>query len=338
MKRPVSILAAWVSCCLAAHGQPESVAQPGQADFMIKSWSMADGLPHLSVTALAQTSDGYIWVGTLAGLARFDGVRFKVFTPQNCPQLPRSRVGALFTANDGTLFIATERGGGLVALRHGRFQQLLGSGNEQDEVVACVREPGGDSLFIARSGALWRWDGQALTTLSTNRAFYPVSPSSVCLDPQGRLWMLSRVDEAGRLLRLSSGRHEPVPQDGRLLGAQVRALARDSAGRIWLGTSKGLAFLRGDQFEPVELPEPGSELNVTALAAARDGGLWVCGWGYWQRKYKDGRWLGVGSENSIAGPNSCVERTMCKTGGCGVRVGGEIRARARACEGWRSDR
>ena len=91
---------------------------------MVKAWSVAEGLPHSSVTALAQTRDGYLWIGTLAGLVRFDGMQFKVFTPQNCPEFPRSRIGRLFEGADGTLFITTERGGGLVALRGGKFEQL----------------------------------------------------------------------------------------------------------------------------------------------------------------------------------------------------------------------
>ncbi len=80
-----AFLAVCVCCITGGEGKAEKIPQQTQPDFMIKAWSMADGLPHLSVTALAQTRDGYIWVGTLAGLARFDGVRFKVFTPLNCP-------------------------------------------------------------------------------------------------------------------------------------------------------------------------------------------------------------------------------------------------------------
>ena len=138
LQRYVLIAAAWIGCSANVGGQPvELLAQP-RKDFMVKAWSMADGLPHPSVTALAQTRDGYLWIGTLAGLVRFDGVQFKVFAPKNCPELPRSRIGRLFEGADGTLFITTERGGNLVALRAGKFEQLLGSGNEQDEIVAAL--------------------------------------------------------------------------------------------------------------------------------------------------------------------------------------------------------
>jgi signal transduction histidine kinase/ligand-binding sensor domain-containing protein len=276
-----------------------------QSRFMIRAWSMADGLPHLSVTSLAQTSDGYLWVGTLAGLARFDGVRFRVYTPQNCPELPKSRIGALFQDAEGTLFIATQRGGGLVALRQGKFQQLLGSGNEQDEIVSCLKGARGDSLFVARSGALWRWSGGRLTAICTNRSFYPVSPANVCQDNQGRIWMVSGGEESGRLVRFHSGQLEPVQLEAGLSGAQVHTVARDMEGRIWVGTSDGPAVLRGDRFEPVTVPESGGKKDIKALVACRDGGLWVCGANHWQRKYNSGRWLGHASE--ITGVQTSLE-------------------------------
>jgi len=298
------VLAVGACCSTTVRGQLESVSPEPEGQFMIKAWSMADGLPHLSVTALAQTTDGYLWVGTLAGLARFDGVRFKVFTPQNCPELPKSRIGALFKGADDTLFIATERGGGLVALRGGQFHQLLGSGNEQDEIVNCMREPSGE-LFVARSGALWHWNGTVLSVVSTNRSFYPVSPPNICEDNQGRIWMVSRMDEAGRLLCFSSGRLESVTLPGPLAGAQIRALAKDASGQLWLGTSAGLAVLRGEGFEPVELPESATPPNIRELAACRDGGLWVCCANYWQTKYQAGHWMGPASQ--ISGVQTALE-------------------------------
>src|SRR5580658_2941630 len=127
-------------CGIISKAQLAEIPPQPPAQFVAKAWSMSDGLPHLSVTALAQTRDGYLWIGTLAGLVRFDGVSFDVFTPQNCPHLPKSRIGGRFEGTDGTLFITIERGGGLVALRGDRFEQLLGSGNEEDEIVACLKE------------------------------------------------------------------------------------------------------------------------------------------------------------------------------------------------------
>jgi ligand-binding sensor domain-containing protein len=287
--RRVLLATAWICAGANLLGQAEDAPTQPQTELMVKAWYVAEGLPHTSVTALAQTRDGYLWIGTQAGLVRFDGVQFKVFTPQNCPELPRSRIGRLFEGADGTLFISTERGGGLVALRGGKFEQLLGSGNEQDEIVAALKEASGNSLFVARSGALWRWAGERLSALSTNRAFYPVSPGQVCEDDQGRVWMVSGVGESRRLLRFDSGQVKPVALQGALAGSRIQAIAKDAGGQIWLGTSQGLAFLRGDRFEWVELPGLEATANTTDLAASRDGGLWVCGANHWQRKYRAGR-------------------------------------------------
>jgi signal transduction histidine kinase/ligand-binding sensor domain-containing protein len=299
------VVAVWIVGSIVAGGQPVETSPSRPAEFTIKAWSMADGLPHLSLTALAQTRDGYIWIGTLAGLVRFDGVSFDVFTPQNCPQLPKSRIGGLFEGTDGELFITTERGGGLVVLRGGQFEQLLGSGNEEDEIVAHLQERSGDSLFVARSGALWRWSGVSLTAISTNRDYYPVLTRSVFEDELDRLWMVSQAGDKSRLVRFSSGRIESVALDGALTGAEVHALAKDAQGQIWLGTSRGLAVLRGDRFDPLDLPELGSQADVRDLAACKDGGLWVCRTNHWQRKYKAGRWVGPAVE--IPGVTTSLE-------------------------------
>ena len=101
--------------------------------------------------------------------------------------------------------------------------------------------------------------------------------------------MVSGVDEARRLVRFEGGRVQPFALPGDLAGTPVQAVAKDAGGQIWLGTSRGLAVLRGDRFEPVELPELGSNSNITDLVASHDGGLWVCSVNHWQRKYRGGR-------------------------------------------------
>src|SRR5688572_10181433 len=73
-------------------------------------WQMDDGLPQNSVQALAQTADGYLWIGTQNGLARFDGVRFTIFDNQNVTAFKNASVTALLTARDGKLWVGTPAG------------------------------------------------------------------------------------------------------------------------------------------------------------------------------------------------------------------------------------
>src|ERR1700744_3716058 len=76
------------------------------SDYLIHSWRSEDGLPQNSVNCLAQTPDGYLWVGTRSGgLARFDGVRFVTFNPQSTPELKDVEIETLSVDSTGTLWI-----------------------------------------------------------------------------------------------------------------------------------------------------------------------------------------------------------------------------------------
>src|SRR6478609_6562669 len=73
----------------------------------VSNWHVDDGLPNGDVTAIAQTPDGYLWVGTSLGVARFDGIKFTVFRANEVPGLADSRVVSLLAAKDGTLWVGT---------------------------------------------------------------------------------------------------------------------------------------------------------------------------------------------------------------------------------------
>jgi len=79
--------------------------------FSVARFGAREGLPQKSVLTMTQTRDGYLWVGTLAGLARFDGRTFTSFDPNNTPGLPSERIAKLFEDHAGDLWIGTENAG-----------------------------------------------------------------------------------------------------------------------------------------------------------------------------------------------------------------------------------
>src|SRR5476649_2557575 len=79
-------------------------------EYLIDSWDSEKGLPDNFVTSIVQTPEGYLWVGTYNGLARFDGSQFVVFKPENTPQLGHARIVKLFLDAQGTLWINTYDG------------------------------------------------------------------------------------------------------------------------------------------------------------------------------------------------------------------------------------
>src|SRR3954470_4545133 len=124
LRRVLEILALILAGCVCPVA---AIAVTGGSfgGYTIRIWQTEDGLPENAVTAIAQTHDGYMWFGTLAGLARFDGERFQTFDSASTPRLQEGRVSALYEDRDGTLWIGHDSG--LVTrYRHGNFELLPG--------------------------------------------------------------------------------------------------------------------------------------------------------------------------------------------------------------------
>jgi hypothetical protein len=100
--------------------RPAAGLEPERAitQYRHQVWNTAEGLPQSSVESMVQTRDGYLWLGTQEGLARFDGVRFVVFDRGNTRALRHNRVTALAEDKSGALWIGTE-GGGVTRLAGG---------------------------------------------------------------------------------------------------------------------------------------------------------------------------------------------------------------------------
>jgi len=110
-------IARWIvfSSCIWFWCQMMSLASlfsPDPADLVSRAWQMEEGLPQNSVNCFAQTPDGYLWLGTFNGLARFDGIRFTVFTPVNTPALASSRIVRLFCDRRGQLWVVVSHADG----------------------------------------------------------------------------------------------------------------------------------------------------------------------------------------------------------------------------------
>lgn len=114
-------------------------------------WQAEDGLPQNSVAAIVQTRDGYIWLATQEGLARFDGVRFTVFGKKNTKEIGHSDIRALHEGRDGSLWIGTG-GGGLARLKDGRFTAYTTKEGLSGNIVRSLCEGRDGSLWIGTDG------------------------------------------------------------------------------------------------------------------------------------------------------------------------------------------
>ncbi len=133
-------------------------------NYITRAWQVEQGLPQNKVTAVVQTHDGYLWVGTYGGLARFDGLRFTVFDDINTPELGSSRVTSLFEASDGTLWIGTESGE-VSQYKEGRFSAVALHANwSGGKIDAITADDAGDVWLFNDAGELARArDGMVLS-------------------------------------------------------------------------------------------------------------------------------------------------------------------------------
>jgi signal transduction histidine kinase/ligand-binding sensor domain-containing protein len=135
-----------------------------------KKWATEEGLPQNNVINIAQTPDGYLWLATVDGLARFDGVRFKVFNKANTPEMPNNRIHSMFTDTAGRLWFTYRGDQTIVVYENGRFKSFVKGldfeKDEQEPTVASfidryrhlLRSPemrfrAGDSEYVYKNGS-----------------------------------------------------------------------------------------------------------------------------------------------------------------------------------------
>ncbi|MGI8542908.1 MAG: ligand-binding sensor domain-containing protein [Aridibacter sp.] len=139
-----------------------------QAQYRIDQWTADDGLPQNSVYGIVQTGDGYLWLATVDGLARFDGVRFTVFNKSNSPGIVNNRFVSLFETAGGDLWAGTEESGAS-RFHSGRFEHF-GTDAGAPRAVAWIGED------VANGGVMILGDNQAFNF--SDGKFSPIESGS----------------------------------------------------------------------------------------------------------------------------------------------------------------
>ena len=250
---------------------------PGAAepeDFLVQVWDPDSGLPDSSVTSIAQTPDGYLWVGTYhGGLARFDGARFVNFNPGNTPELRSSRIQRLLADSQGTLWVGTLVGA-LSSYRDGRFRFERQVSDVPpawlDRVISC----GSNSVALS-SLTGWLFRGERVNGTNHWETIQPPGAElgfSLRADPQGLIWY--RTPD-GHLGQVRSNQFTPLLNPPGLRSPQINRLITDTAGQLWVGTEKEIARWDGARFVNMTPTNGEPELAVREMAACPDGTLWV---------------------------------------------------------------
>ncbi len=262
-----------VSCVLALilallPQTPAQALDPDIAfrDYAIDSWGVDAGLPQVSILSITQDQTGYLWLGTQAGLARFDGVRFKVFDRRNSNGVNANEASHSLCARNGALYFGTARG--LVVYADLKFQQV----GPQLPIQGLVETAGGEIWAASSAGILRYADGKlALPDAGALEA------TSLARDGD-EIW----VGGIGSLRRLGAGKPVEIPLPGELATVPLTrlAVARDG---LWIGTRIGLYYWSSSDgtvvphalnWDPAHAAQPEAG-RIEGLYLDRDGNLWI---------------------------------------------------------------
>lgn len=155
MRKSSRVFAAILSCWLAA--AVAGFSAEGGAKFSVRKWTTEDGLPQNEVIAMTQTHDGYLWLGTLNGLVRFDGIKFTIFNKSNTEGLNDNAIIHLFEDSHSNLWVGT-RSDGVLLIKNGRVQSLgIGRGNPESRLMSACEDAVGSVWLYTADGQLCRY-------------------------------------------------------------------------------------------------------------------------------------------------------------------------------------
>jgi signal transduction histidine kinase/ligand-binding sensor domain-containing protein len=177
---------------LPAHGwaavtEPPMPRLPG---FHAETWTTEQGLPGDTVRAIQQTRDGYLWIATQGGLARFDGVRFHVFNQQSVKEFRTNECSQLLEDRAGQLWIGTI-GGGLLRYAAGKFTAYGRDEGLASDVVIRLFEDRAGRLWITSYENLTMFEGGKFTTFNTGDGGRNVYAIPFHEDEAGRVWFFN---------------------------------------------------------------------------------------------------------------------------------------------------
>ncbi len=306
--RTVMILSPILFSCWTAHAlDPKKAIK----QYSHQVWQIEDGLPQNQVESVLQTRDGYLWLATREGLARFDGARFVVFNRENTPGIKNNLFHTFYEDRAGTLWIGTEGGlvrlrdgefatyttaGGLVAnevmaicetadglligtgggvslLRDGKFSDYLRRYGLSRQIVRAIAVGGDGSLWVGTfNDGLLRLKGETFTAYTTKDGLASNAVRAVCPDREGGVWV--GTNHSG-VSRLKDGRFTTFTTRDGLSYNSVSTICEDRTGAIWIGTQGGLNRYAGGVFSAYLKKDGLSSDLILAIHEDREGSLWL---------------------------------------------------------------
>ena len=238
--------------------------------YSIQDWSSEKGLPSSKIRDMTETRDGYLWIATAQGLARFDGNHFTVFTRATNPELGGGGFFSVVEGPDGTLWFGGDNV--LFCRRNGQFKHFTTKDGLADDYVRMLfLNRNGTVVVCTRTGFSFIRDGHITTAggvweqvSNGARSYLERADGSILLCNVDKVW------------RVTGEQIEPFSGATGLEGSGFSSLAETPDGSVWIGHDRGLRRVYPDgKTEDFGEAQGLADSQIAALRADRDGNLWI---------------------------------------------------------------
>ncbi len=262
------LLAALAFVCFANSANGIS-ANKALSQYIRDQWGAEQGFPSGPVYAIAQTSDGYLWIGSERGLVRFDGLSFHLFQHSDATTLPDGPVLGLAVDAEGDLWIRWQ-GPRLLRYRDGTFRDVLPNpGLAEADVTAMCAGRNGDILLAGFANGIVRYSNGRFVPLASS-AKLPRLVISMAETPDGKVWMGTR--EQG-LYYLSKGQVSSIIRG--LPDKKINSLLAIDSRDLWIGTDNGVARWNGTEFSAAGTSHALAHIQGLVMMKDRESNVWV---------------------------------------------------------------
>lgn len=340
-------LRAWQSVLVAAAIAPLLFTNPAASaldpstpltSYARQTWVMENGLPQNTVTAILQTPDGFLWLGTEAGLVRFDGSSFQVYDHNSYQSMPGNDVCCLLDGPDGSLWVGTSEG--LARWQQGKFRAYTTHNGLPSNGIRTLERTSDGQFVVYTDNGTARFTGERFQSpaawVSGAVAGSPF-PGTVAASGTGFIWMGPPISQAmatglfkhldeetglrkdsiefnvllgadqrvfasRNLLVITQGDHVVAQfRAGRELpGTRIQALLADHRGTLWIGTSGGLSRFSAGRLQVFPASDALGNESVLSLAEDREGNLWIGGESSGLHILRDQRFRTLGAREGLS--------------------------------------
>lgn len=267
------------------------------SQYRLDGWQVEQGLPQNAVSALLHASDGQLWIGTLAGLVRFDGTRFSTFDASESADIASQPVLGLLQDAQHNLWIGHNKGAAIY--RDGKFRQMFSAGPLGDQRVWAFAQAPDGAVWAATSNGLVRWEKGVARYFRQADGLPTDRLRALAFDRDGVLWIAS---SGGGLISYAGGRFRVYHPGNGFPHLQVRSVLADPAGGVWAATAGGgLARVRGEHIKVYGVADGLPTDQLTALSRDASGALWIGTWGSGLVRMVGERFSAIASSGGLAG-------------------------------------